>query len=421
MWVTEVGWASGGTPYRFTTDEAGQATRLRQLFVELARRRFQFYLKGVVWFTWNDISPPPDVWPYYTGLLRLDHSPKPAYFAYKDAVRAVCYPNEAGRSTLSGSSTPSDFVGIASPGLLRASQRSKKRELTQQAVSGVQSLRQVFDPRVVSKRGRYDLWLYDRLVSAAAENGIRVLPVLQDSPRVRGKRRRARMARFVKALAHRYGSHGTLWRQRPALPRLPIRSWQVWQSPNLRSSWGGRPSAHSYAALLKAVRKRIRHYDASPEIVAGSMSYKRGATSPTRYISRLYRARGRHYFSVLAIAPSTRNTTRLIRRARAVRRLMVRRHDRKGRLWVTDLGWSDRGARSSMRVGKSGQAKRLSRALRLLVRDRRRLALRGVTYVAWRDRHTRKRTWVNNAGLLSRRGKPKRAYGAFARGVRGFH
>jgi hypothetical protein len=238
---------------------------------------------------------------------------------------------------------------------------------------------------------------------------------------VRGKRRRARMARFAKALVRRYGSHGTLWRQRPSVPRLPIRSWQIWQSPNVRSAWGGRPNARRYVALVRAVRKRIRHYDPGAEIVAGAMSYQRGGMSPTRYISRLYRARGRRYFSVLAIAPSARNTTRLIRRARAVRRVMLRRHDRKGKLWITALGWSDRGARSSMRVGKNGQAKRLSRALRLLVRDRRRLALRGVTYVAWRDRRTRKRTWVNNAGLLSRRGKAKPAYGVFARGVRGFH
>ena len=154
--------------------------------------------------------------------------------------------------------------------------------------------------------------------------------------------------------------------------------------------------------------------------MAGSLSYSRGGVSPVRYLARLYRARGRRYFSVIAIAPSARNTTRLLRRARALRRVMLRRRDRRGKVWITALGWSDRGARSSLRVGRKGQAKRVSRVLRLLVRDRRRLALRGVAYVAWRDRRAHKRSWVNNAGLLNRRGRRKPAYSAFGRGVRPF-
>jgi hypothetical protein len=168
------------------------------------------------------------------------------------------------------------------------------------------------------------------------------------------------------------------------------------------------------------VSRQITRRSHGAEILAGAMSYKKGAVPPTRFITRLYRAHARRYFNVIAIAPSSRNPTKVLWRARAIHGVMVGRRDRRGKIWITSLGWSDHGARSPLRVGNKGQAARVTQTLELLVRERRQLGLRGVTYVAWRDRHLRGRSWVDNAGLLNRRGGAKLAYGAFGRIVRSF-
>ena len=47
-------------------------------------------------------------------------------------------------------------------------------------------------------------------------------------------------------LVRRYGPRGSLWRERPgAAASLPIRSWQIWNEPNLRVYWCNKPNASS--------------------------------------------------------------------------------------------------------------------------------------------------------------------------------
>jgi hypothetical protein len=424
-WVTEIGWATGGTPYRFTTDEAGQATRLRQLFTSLTARRTALNLHGIIWYSWRDHPPPPDVWPFWTGLLRADATPKPGYFAYREmAIRlSQCQGGSGdgrggrgGSSSLFGSGIPADFVGVSAPEVLWESQKHKQATMGRQALLGVQTLRQVFDRRLVRKRGRYDLWLYDRLVSAAAQDGMRVLPVLTDSPRVRsGARRRGRLASFAKALVARYGSNGTLWQERPRLPKLPIQSWQVWNEPNRPGAWGKRPSARGYGALLRSVALRLRRGDPAARVVTASLSYKRGAVPPRRFLARLYRVGARRSFDVVGLAPFAGTTGAMIKRARAFRRVMLRYRDRRKTIWITAFGWTDKGKK--LRTGRKAQAAKVKKGLLLLARNRSRLALRGVVYVTWRDRRGRGQGWLRRAGLVNLRDKPKPAFRAFGRGI----
>ncbi len=89
--ISEIGWATGGPTYFYNQTEAGQATQLRTLYTELARRRVELNVKGIVWTIWRD-HPPPEEWTQYTGLERTDGSAKPAYDAYK-AVAAGTAPS----------------------------------------------------------------------------------------------------------------------------------------------------------------------------------------------------------------------------------------------------------------------------------------------------------------------------------------
>jgi hypothetical protein len=96
---------------------------------------------------------------------------------------------------------------------------------------------------------------------------------------------------------------------------------------------------------------------------------------------------------------------------------MNRRRDRRGRLWITEIGWGDRGARHRLIVGAAGQARRIRQALTTIGRDRRRKRLDGVVYFSWRDAPPYppqyRNHWGLHTGLLRRSGVFKPAFEAF--------
>jgi hypothetical protein len=90
IWVTEVGWASGGPASPFTVGLSGQADRIRSTFNTLVSIRSQEHLRGVVYFNWRDGAPYApkfrDFWGLHTGLLTLRGRDKPALKAMSDTL-----------------------------------------------------------------------------------------------------------------------------------------------------------------------------------------------------------------------------------------------------------------------------------------------------------------------------------------------
>lgn len=92
VWVTELGWATGGPQSDFRVSEAQQAQLLEQTLLALARRRDELRIRGVVYFNWRDSTPyagGPDFFGLYTGLLRLNGQAKPALSAYKKVAQKL--------------------------------------------------------------------------------------------------------------------------------------------------------------------------------------------------------------------------------------------------------------------------------------------------------------------------------------------
>jgi polysaccharide biosynthesis protein PslG len=90
IWITEVGWASGGPASPFTVDEEGQAIRVRETLTALGRRRDELGLRGVIYYSWRDAplyEGGQDFFGLHTGLLDIDGHPKPALEAYGAAAR----------------------------------------------------------------------------------------------------------------------------------------------------------------------------------------------------------------------------------------------------------------------------------------------------------------------------------------------
>jgi hypothetical protein len=92
VWITELGWATGGPPSAFRVSERRQAVLIRRTLAELARRRRELRLRGVVYFNWRDSRPfagGREFFGLHTGLLRIDGSAKPALAAYARDARAA--------------------------------------------------------------------------------------------------------------------------------------------------------------------------------------------------------------------------------------------------------------------------------------------------------------------------------------------
>jgi hypothetical protein len=99
IWVTELGWASGGPRSPFTVGERGQAARIGSVLGDLVDQRRELGVRGVVYFNWRDAPPYPggqDFFGLHTGLLRRNGGPKPAFRSFRAAVReAASNPNRA--------------------------------------------------------------------------------------------------------------------------------------------------------------------------------------------------------------------------------------------------------------------------------------------------------------------------------------
>jgi hypothetical protein len=80
LWITEIGWASGGQPSGLTVGPARQAAYLTRTLELGAERREPLGLDGVIWYSFQDA--PGSVWPAHCGLFALDGQPKPSWDAF---------------------------------------------------------------------------------------------------------------------------------------------------------------------------------------------------------------------------------------------------------------------------------------------------------------------------------------------------
>jgi len=80
LWITEVGWATGGVATPLTVSPQRQASYLTRTFNVLAQNRGRMKIAGVIWYSWRDL--PGGVWFNHTGLFTQTLDPKPAWNAF---------------------------------------------------------------------------------------------------------------------------------------------------------------------------------------------------------------------------------------------------------------------------------------------------------------------------------------------------
>jgi hypothetical protein len=90
VWLTEVGWPTGGVGWKRNMLRATprqQARWLRRTY-RLIRRNRWLRVRRVYWHQYQDFDYPdsPDPWQARMGLVDVDERPKPAWYAYARAA-----------------------------------------------------------------------------------------------------------------------------------------------------------------------------------------------------------------------------------------------------------------------------------------------------------------------------------------------
>jgi polysaccharide biosynthesis protein PslG len=92
LWMTEVGWGTGGKPGGLTVSTKVQADYIAQTLRDLREQKQALNLRGVVVFQWRDPKPYAgrrEIWPFYAGLIDDEGEPKPALAAFAKAAAAA--------------------------------------------------------------------------------------------------------------------------------------------------------------------------------------------------------------------------------------------------------------------------------------------------------------------------------------------
>lgn len=319
--------------------------------------------------------------------------------------------------------TPRSFFGVMADGPLLGPGIDLGREARLMRSTGVASIRAAFYWREIEPRpGELDWREPDRIVAAAAAAGIDVLPVVVRSPSwaSAGDTREGAVpetgayARFLAALVARYGPGG------PANGGRPIRTWQVWNEPDIPRYWAGRPWPSTYVTLLRAARDAIKAADPGARVVAAGLTNRSWED-----LADLYAAGGRGLFDAAAIHPFSRRVANVVKIVRLTRAEMKRRGDGRVPLMLTEVSWSSGKGRSTFNYGwetsEGGQADRVGQALGALARERVRLGIGGIWWYTWLSPPLGDDESFSYAGLrrVSRgRAVDKPARAAFSRAVR---
>jgi hypothetical protein len=297
---------------------------------------------------------------------------------------------------------PFGFLGVlggpplGEPGFTRTDS-----ELGAMAGIGVESLRIAFYWHEIQRDGpgASDFSRTDRIVAGAARARIRVLPTVLGVPRwarqdpaQSGSRPRspAEFGTFMAALVDRYGPQGTFWTENPALPRRPIRDWQVWNEPDHTNFWHEQPYYAAYVRTLAAARRSIIARDPGAKVVLAGLVGR-----SWDQLEAIYRAGGRRHFDYGAVHPFTRLLPDVLRILRYNRQVMNRHGDAGKPMVATEVTWPSSKGRvrppSAFDRTERDQAALLITVFRRLAAERARLRLRTVYWATWTT-HDRSRT-----------------------------
>ena len=313
-----------------------------------------------------------------------------------------------------------DRVGFA-PGsmILWGSDADLARDLDAMVATGATWLRVDFDwPSIEPNQGQFNWSHTDRVVNAAQQRGMRILALPTYTPawaRPAGTGDKtpptdpATFANFVQAAVARYAPRG-------------VKSWEIWNEPNISMFWAPRPDAAAYTRLLIGAAAAVHGTDPTATVLSGGLSPATDSSSgssiaPTTFISRIYDAGAKGSFDAVAIHPysypalptqSGTDSWNTFLRMSLIHDLMVAKGDGAKLIWSTEVG-APTGTGSGA-VSEDQQAAIASDAIRAIAQ---RPWAGPLFWYAMRDAGTDPADREQNFGLIRNDFTPKKSLATF--------
>lgn len=267
---------------------------------------------------------------------------------------------------------------------------------------------------------------FDRSVALAAEHGMRAFPFVWGTPGwVAGEPRvepiyrgwaSGAWASFLRRAVRRYGPYGRFWQENPDLPAMPIRTWEIWNEPNI-ITFASNSNPERFARLLRISGRAIHRVDRGAEVILGGLFGRPLQVPPNvssgDFLSRVYRAgRVKRHFDGVALHPYVADASAMRPQIRNLRRVMRLHHDAATPLYVTELGWGSDSFQTRWERGLLGQARELDEAFSMLAAHRHSWRIGGVWWFSWTDIEAACQ-FCDSAGLLTEQREAKPAWYRF--------
>jgi hypothetical protein len=265
-----------------------------------------------------------------------------------------------------------------------------------------------------TRKGGYHWESFDAVVAVAARQGLSVLPFFYGSPDwvapkettlpINGQARKA-WTSFLEAAVKRYGPGGEFWKLHqtggvgpgptyqvePAIPVVPIRSWQVWNEANF-FYFAFPASPQRYTKLVKISGPAIKRADPGAKVILSGLFGEPTAGGAkgmpaAKFLDILYRSPGiKSAFDGIALHPYAVDAETLEELVEELHEVTVENHDRVP-LYITEMGWGSQNDfnQVAFEQGVQGQVKQLKDSYGYLLENRNRLDLKQVYWFSWKD------------------------------------
>ena len=346
-------------------------------------------------------------------------------------------------STAGAASVRSEFFGIVQ-GQFDAEGQLDDTDLRGMANANVRTDRFELGWRSIeSSQGSRDWSVPDHFIGALASHGIRAVPFIWKSPSwisnqankppIDTAAHEQAWRDFLEAAVTRYGPNGRYWNNRyqelygPNATPLPIRSWQIWNEPNLRKFFDPAGSdaqlASHYAELLRISSAAIKSVHPGAQVVlAGSPGYPpSGGPRAWEFLNQLYAVtpKVKKWFDVAAIHPYASDLNHVRLELEKFRTVMNNHGERAKPLWISELGWgSDPRDQFGINQGPEGQRRLLSETYQMVLTNRNAWNIQRIFWFLWRDPapnspFAHRCSFCASAGLLRYNRTHKASFNAF--------
>jgi len=350
----------------------------------------------------------------------------PAFLAALALLAAL-----AGAAAPHAAAVPGNFWGVVPQATPSDEQFQRLKR------GGVDSIRvPVVWAEVQPERGGAYNWSgVDLVVGRAAASRIDVLPFATGAPSwavktnrklnspqhlpVRTGLQKSGWRAFLQQAVLRYGPNGSFWAANPAIPKRPLRVWQIWNEPNFKY-FVTRPNPVEYGNLVKQSYSALRSVDRGAKLIlAGLFSNPAGERySAGEFLDAMYRRVGgiKKKFHGVGLHPYTGNFKRLSPYIQDVRNTLKKHRDAGKGLWITELGWSSKRPTrgNSFAKGRGGQVKQLKGAFAMMKRNHARWKVKRIYWFSVDDQEGTC-NFCDGSGLFGEGFTPKPAWKAFVR------